>query len=201
MGTKLRVIDFIKVIKDNLGFIPHQMNSSFDSKKNYKYNDLTFEMLSEKNPDTFTILDKSLTNTFTFVRNNRFNLTSLFWSPENYKTLDLTKILTLTSLNTFTVGYLYNGSDALWQSEETISNYESRQKTHSHLPKIKDETWGMIIGVSKNYGRHKMVNGVWLMAAPEMWFGSAILILFQKKNYYLFRRRKQLRGCKMEQFI
>ncbi len=72
----------------------------------------------------------------------------------------------------FMSAYVYDYNDVNWQSETSISEYESNNINHKDLPKVKDEWDNVVIDISNNYGREVLLNNTWLMACSKMWFSD-----------------------------
>jgi hypothetical protein len=79
----------------------------------------------------------------------------------------------ITRRHPFTVAYLSDLDDAVWQSEETIGNYENARRPHDHLRKVpgRHPAEPLIVDVSEHWGRMRATYGFWLWAASTMWFG------------------------------
>lgn len=97
----------------------------------------------------------------------------LIWRPERLP-VDRSLIEAVIRLPGFKAGYWSDAEDVQWQSEESIQVYERAGRPHSHLPR----TEGVlpmdreIIDISINPGRRTPLDGIWLFAAAEMWFGA-----------------------------
>ena len=84
----------------------------------------------------------------------------------------------------------YDGIKALWQSEISVTNYETFKRPHAHLKKKIDPSLPAIlanqIDIFYNPGHHKLTYKMFLMASPEMWFGNQSMIYFEKERLLSF---------------
>jgi hypothetical protein len=85
----------------------------------------------------------------------------------------------------FNAAYLGDATDAQWQSETAVGNYEAAGRPHDHLAKREG---GLLpwetesIDISEHWGRSIVVDGLWLWAASTMWFGTGAFKLLDREG-------------------
>jgi hypothetical protein len=79
---------------------------------------------------------------------------------------------------------------AKWQSEEYISNFIYHKRSHAHLLKISNPNLPPVlkdkVDIFQNPGHQKLTYNMYLMAAPEIWFGPGSLKYFDKNRLLSF---------------
>jgi hypothetical protein len=98
---------------------------------------------------------------------------AVYWRTASLDVPSLDVLEELTELPGFNAGYRCAEADVFWQSESSIATFEQRGRSHRHLPKVRDETFGGLkIDTRGNPGRRVSYPGMWLQSCWQMWFGG-----------------------------
>lgn len=103
-----------------------------------------------------------------------WNLEVLYWALPEGAQLASEQIDHLITLPGFNAAYLTDPEDDFWQSADEINEYEVSGRDHSHLPKKQTDSGRVVLDVSGQPGRRTPFPGLWLQAAPRMWFGGKV---------------------------
>lgn len=123
------------------------------------------------------------TASFTVTDISAWRFQAVYWSGPPELSPDPSMLHAVVSLPGFTAGYVYDPEDVRWQSEKSVSNYETFGRDHSAHPKRYDRDFNcLMIDTSLNPGRMDLFPRMWMMSAWQMWFGSfASAVLDQRR--------------------
>lgn len=149
----------------------------------------------------FELSDKELyTKAFQFTTLSIQKIITLTWTYEdemdNIPNNDIVKFL--TNNEGFICAQKFEYYDAYWQSEIFELNYIAQNKSTKGLKYLEHEHLGKIIDISKNYGRDSLVNGLWLIASPEMWFGKGFFKYIEKNMIEKFQYAQEIKSLENE---
>lgn len=169
---------------------------STDSKGYIEYDDdKIISYLEKNNLDSFNLVSNiskylDFKNSITFRKIDLLKLNLFAFSLESHNCIKFEELLNTAAKRNFTMMLRFDLSKAIWQSERLTDNYKAFNKSFEHLPKIWDDQLSPILGevidITKNPGHFKETQGIFLMAAPEMWFGPGSWELFDKKRVMSF---------------
>ncbi len=92
----------------------------------------------------------------------------------------------------FVAGYCVSMDDRRWQSESLVANYESFERPHDHLPKVKVANSQYEIDLRYNPGRWSAIPRMWLASAWRMWFGRHAFAYLPRERLITFPEARQV---------
>jgi len=104
--------------------------------------------------------------------------------------VDITGLIVAAAALGFTTAIYADDEKGRWQSERFTQHYETAGRPHAHLPKINypglSETYGPLVDISQNPGHQIPTYNMYLMAAPEIWFGPGSRTWFDHEQVKRF---------------
>jgi hypothetical protein len=185
----IRPNDVIENIDEFLDFIPGWVISTslFEDGDFFDTNKL--RAIKDSGETMFELSDAELySKSFQYTTLDLQKIVTLTWSSDDIMdSIPNDKILKfIVSSKGFVCAQKFEYYDAYWQSEIFEANYIAQNKSTVGLKYANNEYLGKVIDISKNYGRDVLTKGgLWLIAAPEMWFG---------KVFYSFINADRLKG-------
>lgn len=105
-----------------------------------------------------------------------YGMQALYWRVPGFSAPPLELLHSLSLRPGFNAGFVADGDDVFWQSEETLTSYEIANRSTERLVLIEDPVFGgKMVDVRLNPGRRSLFRGMWLMAGWRMWFGPGAL--------------------------
>ena len=105
------------------------------------------------------------------------------------KNINWNKLLDIANNYIFSTIYMSSVSRSKWQNETQINFFDYFKHPHNYThtkPNPISMKFGNIVDIFYNPGHERKVYGMYLMAAPEMWFGQNALVYFEKQKLLSF---------------
>ncbi|MCC6584272.1 MAG: hypothetical protein IT271_11270 [Chitinophagales bacterium] len=132
-----------------------------------------------------------------------FNLETILIAVNKMENINLPLLIDRISYNNFTTAYITNHRKTRWQNEIFVNQFDVFKQPYSFLKRkpnfmSPNPIAGDMIDIFYNPGHERRVYGMYLMAAPEMWFGAEALKYFDKGKLLSFPSFKEARQLKDE---
>lgn len=175
--TPTRVADLIEF--SDLGFVPITIGTDqFGKSGGLKY--------SAKSLDRLRRL-RQVTSLSVVGDGGSLRLTGMGGWPAQVLVLETSSwpsegLIEATSvLSGFVAAMVGDAEDVFWRSADQINTYYVHARPSQHLPKVWDEVFDRDkIDISHNPGRQVPAPGMWLWAAPKIWFGPGSMSLIDR---------------------
>jgi hypothetical protein len=118
-----------------------------------------------------------------------FNCEFIYISVDKIESINWNKLLDIANNYIFSTIYMSSVSRSKWQNETQINFFDYFKHPHNYThtkPNPISMKFGNIVDIFYNPGHERKVYGMYLMAAPEMWFGQNALVYFEKQKLLSF---------------
>lgn len=116
-----------------------------------------------------------------------FNFESMVISVHQFATIDFHFLTNHSHKYNFTIAYTTNTLKAMWQNQIFVHQFDVFKHPYTFVKTKKNfmssnPIAGDMVDIFYNPGHERMVYGMKLMAAPDMWFGERALMYFDKQK-------------------
>lgn len=127
-----------------------------------------------------------------------FNLECVSINVRRLEDVNFDLLINRIQDNNFCTAFITNNEKSRWQNQIFVNQFDIFNRPYTFVKRkpnfmSSNQSAGDMIDIFYNPGHERIVYGMQIMAAPEMWFGKKALELFNKNDLLSFRNAIEIK--------